>query len=447
MSVLPPPEEVRATFTDYLNAGNPEGAVHYLYQLGVDHDYIKVEAIAKNIHWETPTEYGNLEITVNLSKPEKDPKDIVAQAKAKAKAAAEPADTGGLPVPLCDLCWNNEDFPGTPDHPAKPGLRVCAITLGGETWGFQFSPYAYFEEHCIALSEDHRPMKISQENIRRLFDFVDIFPFYFIGSNADIPIVGGSILSHDHFQGGRHVFPLMKAPVEREFELSEFPDIHAGIVHWPSSVIRLRSTDRDAMIQAAGSILDAWKGFDDEACHIFAGTDVQHNTLNPIVHRENDEYVLDLVLRNNITTEERPFGLFHPDESLFHIKKENIGLIEIMGLAILPPRLVRELPAAQRILYACAQEQKSPGSAYLRLKADPDAEPHALWASNFYKERQFDIEAEANQECDWADYGGIGPIMREEVGRVFEQVLDATGVFKHDDTGAAGWNHFLERIQ
>ncbi len=462
---LPSPEEVRAEFSRLLAEGDAEGAVRYLFDLEVKCDYIKVAAIAKNLHWEAETDFGPLEISINLAKPEKDPRAIAAAlAKKKEEPAAQSELDPSIPVPQCDLCFENEEFPGTPDHPAKPGLRVMRITLAGEEWGFQYSPYAYFEEHCITQSAEHTPMVISPKTIARLLDFEDIFPFYFVGSNADLPIVGGSILSHDHYQGGRHVFPLMKAPVVRTFAIPEFPQVKDGIVKWPSAVLRLRSTDRDELFDAACKVLSTWREFSDEACGVYAQTDAPHNTLNPILHKEGADYVLDLVLRNNRTTPERPWGLFHPDESLHHIKKENIGLIEIMGLAILPGRLIREMPKVQHILYEAALSGADDERVLEQLHGDEDVAKHAAWALDILHRRKEELAVEAAQsvrgEVDerlaqesGAESAGeqkpqnpLGAVMRQEIAQVFAEVLASTGVFKEDETGRAGWRHFLDAL-
>ena len=403
----PEPAEVRFEFARLREEKGAEAAVGYLYDLGLRSGYIREEDIARNVCWTADSPYGELEITINLSKPEKDPRDIAAAAAqgaqgaqgvreaggapgagdARSARAAADADGAPAPKPQCAICWENE---GTEE---KPQLRVAAIELGGETWGLQYSPYAYFEEHCIALSRDHRPMKVDSSCFERLLDFVDQFPFYFIGSNADLPIVGGSILSHDHFQGGRHEFPLMKASVSRGFEMRGLEKVACGVVRWPASVIRLRSSDRPQLLEAAGRVLDAWRSWSDETCSIRSHTgETPHNSLNPIVRKLGNEYVVELILRNNRTTDERPWGLFHPDESLHHIKKENIGLIEIMGLAILPPRLIREMPALQ------------------------------------------------NGETP------EGAAARAEVSAAFAKILETTGVFKLDEYGARAWDRFLAAV-
>lgn len=419
--VQPSPDEVRREFARLRGVGSeaalvatglvagaeagpgtlgPEAALAYLYDLGLRSGYIRVEDIARNICWTADSPYGELEITVNLSKPEKDPRAIAAAAagsaaRATAGSAAESRpEQEGAYLPQCDICWENEGYAGDAQRAAKPHLRIAAIELAGEMWGLQYSPYAYFREHCIALSREHRPMKIDAACFERLLDFVDQFPLYFMGSNADLPIVGGSILSHDHFQGGRHEFALMRAPIEREFAIADCEDVACGVVRWPASVIRLRSADRAQLVRAARCVLDAWRTWDEPACGVYARTgEVPHNSLNPIARKLGDVYVMDLVLRNNRTTEERPWGLFHPDEPLHYVKKENIGLIEIMGLAILPPRLEREMPG-------------------LREDAEPDV-----------RER-----------------------VRAEVSDVFLRVLEATGVFKRDECGRKGWDRFIAAL-
>lgn len=451
---LPPPEEVRATF-DRLLARDPEQAAAYLHGLGVASGYLAGAADARSIRWTSGSAYGPLECTVNLAKPEKDPRAIAAAAAA-ANAGGAGAENGAradVGVPQCDLCWENERFPGTPEHPAKPGLRIAAIELGGERWGLQFSPYAYFDEHCIALSAEHRPMKIDEAGFERLLDFVDLFPFYFVGSNADLPIVGGSILSHDHFQGGRHTFPLMNAPVERAVELPGLPEVRVGVVTWPASVLRLASRDRAALARAAARVLDAWRGFSFEpggvrACSRGAGgAPVRHNTLNPIVRRVGPAYVMDVVLRNNRTDGARPWGVFHPGEDLHHIKKENIGLIEIMGLAVLPPRLARELPAVERELRAAAREGRSPRELEARLLTCADTAPHAPWAADVLARRGANLLAGGTDGPHGGAEGGApGPVVREEVARVFTAVLESTGVFKRDAVGAAGWDAFIGEL-
>ena len=460
---LPTPDEVRAAF-DALRAIDPERAVSYLHELGLSSGYLKAEAVARTIRWTSESPYGMLELTINLSKPEKDPRAIAAAA-ADANAAPRPAcreatgargasepqdafaplpDPGAVRVPQCDLCWENEGYAGSAEHPAKPGLRIAAIQLGGERWGLQYSPYAYFAEHCIALSEEHRPMRIDAACFERLLDFVVAFPFYFIGSNADLPIVGGSILSHDHFQGGRHAFPLMKAPFEREFSFPAAAGVRCGAVRWPASTVRLVSGDRRALVRAASGILQVWRGFENEACAIRAfSAGEPHNTLNPIVHREGSDYVMHLVLRNNRVDARHPWGIFHPGESLHHIKKENIGLIEIMGLAVLPPRLARELPAVRRELVEAACCGRSAEELQERLLAQGPTAPHAAWAADVLARRAAELAGERNAA---ARHDDLHPVIRQEVGRAFGSILEATGVFKRTAAGRAGWDSFIEEL-
>lgn len=436
---LPDPSEVRETFAK-LAVRNPEDAVAYLYELGTSSGYIKQEALTGNIHWICESSYGDIEYSINLTKPEKDPRTIAAEANAPAR---NEAPTEGRTAPLCDLCWENEGFPGTPEHPAKPGLRIAAITLGGERWGLQYSPYAYFAEHCIVLSSQHRPMKIDKTTFERLLDFAEAFPFYFVGANADLPIVGGSILSHDHFQGGRHEFPLMKAPLERSFCMKEFSEVRAGVVHWPASTLRLTSKDRLALTEAATHILNTWHSYSDDSCAIIATSDTQHNTLNPIVRKTASGFIMDLVLRNNRTDAQHPWGIFHAPESTHHIKKENLGLIEIMGLAILPPRLAKELPVLQHELVDAAKNKLSPTALKTRLEASPTTLPHASWATDIYLRRteEFIDAPRQSSSCE------LHPIMRQEVARVFIEILESTGVFKHSVEGKAGWDSFIAKLQ
>lgn len=449
VDTTPSPEEVRRVFARLLK-DDAHAATRYLYELGLSNGYIRAEDIARNVRWSSESPFGTLEMSINLAKPEKDPRAITRAAEAVG-VVEESNDSGTAPAPLCDLCWENEGFAGSPEYPAKPGLRIAAIELGGETWGLQYSPYAYFPEHCIALSKQHRPMKIDAATIDRLLDFVDLFPFYFLGSNADLPIVGGSILGHDHFQGGLHAFPLMEAPVERRLMLTaDDYCVEAGIVAWPASVIRLRSDNRAAIAAVAARVIRCWQVYDDEACGIRSytvaadGSRVLHNTLNPIMHKDGSIYVADLVLRNNQTDVSRPWGIFHPDEALHHIKKENIGLIEIMGLAILPPRLAQELPAVQAALYEAAVG----GNACLPalLMSNPETAGHARWAMEVLQRRRGELAEEASAVKDSVEPGGIRTVMRTELAEVFVKILEATGVFKRNAAGTDGWERFLARL-
>ena len=422
--IMPRPSEVERAFAEQYELDGAEAATDWFYQLCCDARYVRTAAIAKNIGWTTPTPWGELEITINLSKPEKDPKAIAA-------AGAAPV---GEAYPACQLCMENEGYggrgAGAPHgaHPARQNLRIVPITLGKEHWGFQYSPYAYFSEHCIAMSAEHRLMHVDRENMARLVDFVDLFPHYFVGSNADLPIVGGSILSHDHFQGGRHTFPMMKAAVEKTFEIPGFADVRAEVLRWPLSVLRLTAADRETLLDAAAHVLDVWRGWSDEALGIVAeSSGERHNTITPVAcHEADGSYTLYLALRCNIATGEHPLGVFHPHAEWHHIKKENIGLIEVMGLAILPPRLVEELGAVREHLLA--------GDDVAALEADPLTASHAAWAAEL---------AAAHPELS-AD--NAGEIIRAGVGEVFGHVLEDAGVYKWDDAGRAGLHRFLAAL-
>ena len=427
--LMPRPSEVSNMFAELYDEEGPEAATDWFYRLCCDARYVRTAAIAKNIAWTSPTSWGDLEITINLSKPEKDPKAIAA-------AGAAPA-TGDV-YPACQLCMENEGYRGRGageahgSHPARQNLRIVPVTLGDEHWGLQYSPYAYFNEHCIAMSAEHRLMHVDRENMGRLLDFVDLFPHYFVGSNADLPIVGGSILSHDHFQGGRHVFPMMKAPVEDAFELAGYPAVSCGVVRWPLSVLKLTSTDREQLLDAAAHVLDVWRGWTDEAVGVIAESDGEaHNTITPVACREGDGYVLYLALRCNIATEEHPLGVFHPHAEWHHIKKENIGLIEVMGLAILPPRLVEELGTVERMLVEHAGEPEALAAA---LDADPLTASHAAWARGLAATHP-EVSAENVEE-----------IVRGGVSDVFGHVLEDAGVYKWDAAGRAGLKRFIDAL-
>ena len=421
--LMPRPAEVARRFEERY-AQSPRTATDWFYRLCGAADYIKHAAIARDVKWTTDTSWGTLEITVNLSKPEKDPRSI---AFAALRAPSDDA------YPACQLCWSNEGYPGRTaspsvgSHPARQNLRVVPITLGGQNWGLQYSPYAYFTEHCIALNERHVPIRIDRGCFTRLFDFVDLFPHYFIGSNADLPIVGGSILAHDHFQGGRHIFPMELAPVDAPFSLPASPDIEAGVLRWPTTVIRLSGTDRERLIDAAVGILESWREYTDETVGVIAeSADGRHNTITPILYRHDDKYVLDLALRCNVTSDEHPLGVFHPHEELHHIKKENIGLIEVMGMAVLPPRLDRELRAVAHGLIVKADRET--------YEADPLTASHACWA------------CEVTRRHPELDAGNVEAILHDEVGFVFAQVLEQTGVFKWDDEGRLALGRFIDRL-
>ncbi len=392
---------------------SPRKATDFYYQFSQDTDYIRRYRIKKDQKWTTPTAYGDLDITINLSKPEKDPKAI---------AAAKLAKQSGYPK--CLLCMENVGYAGRVNHPARQNHRVIPVTINGQEWGFQYSPYVYYNEHCIVFNKKHIPMKIERDTFRKLFDFVRQFPHYFVGSNADLPIVGGSILSHDHFQGGHYTFAMEKAGVEETFQVKGFEDVEAGIVKWPMSVIRLRAADSDRIVELADHILTVWRGYTDEEAFIYACTDGEpHNTITPIARRSGELYEMDLVLRNNITTEECPLGVYHPHDELHHIKKENIGLIEVMGLAVLPARLKDEM----ELLKAYLIQGKD-------VRSEESLEKHADWVDGFRD--KYPEFTEENTE----------KILRDEIGIVFMKVLEDAGVYKRTEEGRKYFRRFLERV-
>ena len=410
MGVLTPlPREVRAKFAA-LYAENPQKATDWYYTLSQDTDYIRRYRIKKDLRWKTATEYGDLDITINLSKPEKDPKAI---------AAAKAAPQSGYPK--CQLCPENEGYAGRMNHPARENHRIVPITVAGANWYLQYSPYVYYNEHCIVFNAKHTPMVIDKSAFSKLLDFVTLFPHYFVGSNADLPIVGGSILSHEHFQGGHYSFPMELSPVEREIRFAGYEDIKAGIVKWPMSVIRLDGADKARLADLADKILRAWRGYTDEDAFIFAETDgVPHSTITPIARRRGSDYELDLVLRNNITTKEHPLGVYHPHAELHHIKKENIGLIEVMGLAVLPARLKGELQGLEEAILA---EKPLTG----------DLEKHAAWVEELKTRHTFTPE-------------NTTAILREEVGKVFAKVLEHAGVYGRNEAGQAAFLKFIDYV-
>ena len=406
-----PSQVIRAFQTRYEES--PETATDWYYKFSQDTDYIRRYRIAKDVKWVAPTPYGDLDITINLSKPEKDPRAI---------AAAKTAPQGGYPK--CQLCRENEGYAGRMNHPARQNHRIIPITIDGKDWFFQYSPYVYYNEHCIVFNGAHVPMKIDRSAFRKLLDFVKQFPHYFVGSNADLPIVGGSILSHDHFQGGRYTFAMEKAPVEKAVSFPGFEDVECGIVKWPMSVIRLRSADDDRLVDLAEKILTTWRGYTDEAAFIFAETNGEpHNTITPIARMRDGKFELDLVLRNNLTTEEYPLGVYHPHQELHHIKKENIGLIEVMGLAVLPSRLKGELAALADALVEGRD-----------IRADEALEKHADWAEELGKRYTFTKE------------NTMG-ILQKEVGVVFAKVLEHAGVYKCTDEGRAAFLRFINSVK
>ena len=411
--LTPRPSEVIAKFkADY--AVSPVTATDNYYKLSRDTDYIRRYRIAKDIKWKTETEYGELDITINLSKPEKDPKAI---------AAAKNAKQSGYPK--CLLCPENVGYAGRLNHPARQNHRIIPVDICGEPWGFQYSPYVYYNEHCILFNTKHTPMVIDKKAFEKLFDFVSKFPHYFIGSNADLPIVGGSILSHEHFQGGNYTFAMAKANIEKEYKIKGFEDVTVGRVKWPMSVIRLRSADTDRLVELADIILTKWRGYTDEAAFIFAETDGEpHNTITPIARKNGDMYELDLVLRNNITTEEHPLGVYHPHAELHHIKKENIGLIEVMGLAVLPARLKNEMQQLADVLVT---------KGVSAVRSDPVLEKHADWAEDFCSRRTVNAD-------------NVHEVIRDEIGKVFAKVLEHAGVYKRTPEGEAAFDRFVEYL-
>lgn len=412
--LTPPPREVIAKFRA-LYAQNPVEATNWYYKFSQDTNYIRRDRIARDMQWKADTAYGELDITINLSKPEKDPKAI---------AAAR--DLPAASYPKCQLCPENAGYAGRVNHPARQNHRIIPITIDQTPWYMQYSPYVYYNEHCIVFNSVHTPMKIDRACFRKLLDFIGQFPHYFVGSNADLPIVGGSILAHDHFQGGRYEFAMAKAPVETELHFTGFDDIRAGIVRWPMSVIRLTAADPDRLVELADRILNAWRGYTDAEATIFAEIDgVPHNTITPIARRRGSDYEIDLVLRNNLTTEEHPLGLYHPHAELHHIKKENIGLIEVMGLAVLPSRLKKELFELADALVA-----RTPVSQY-----PEELQKHAEWAEDILARHP-----ELNGDT-------VHLILQDEVGHVFAQVLADAGVYKMDEAGRAGFVRFLASVQ
>ena len=407
--VTPCPSQVNRDFWATY-AQSPEQAIADFYQLSQKNDYIKLKAIAKNIAYRVPSDYGELEITINLSKPEKDPKEIAAAKLVKSSN-----------YPQCQLCMENEGYHGRVNHPARSNHRIIRFDISGQEWGFQYSPYAYFNEHCIFLDSQHRPMAISRQSFERLLAIVEQFPGYFAGSNADLPIVGGSILTHDHYQGGRHVFPMEVAPVEESFNIEGFEAVSLGIVNWPMSVLRLQSDDKEQLIALADHILTAWRGYSDPAVQVLAASDGQpHHTITPIARIRDGHYELDLVLRDNQTSPEHPDGIYHPHADVQHIKKENIGLIEVMGLAILPPRLKEELKQVQD---------------YLIGRENTVATYHQPWADDL-KATHPAITDEAEAEA----------LVRESVGQIFARVLEDAGVYKRTAEGQAAFRRFVATL-
>ncbi|MBQ8814673.1 MAG: UDP-glucose--hexose-1-phosphate uridylyltransferase [Lachnospiraceae bacterium] len=413
MGILTPrPSEVIGQF-EQCYGESPENATEFFYGFSLNTNYIRADRIKKDRRWKVSSPYGEIDITINLSKPEKDPKAI---------AAAR--NMTGSQYPACQLCIENEGYAGRVNHPARQNHRIIPLEIQGKRWGFQYSPYVYYNEHCIVLSAKHEPMKIDRATFEKLFDFVDQFPHYFLGSNADLPIVGGSILSHDHFQGGHYTFAMERAQIEKMFAIPGFTDVEAGIVHWPLSVIRLRGKNKSSVIDLADHILDKWRGYTDEEAFIFAETDGEpHNTITPIARKKGEVYELDLTLRNNITTEEHPLGVYHPHAEYHHIKKENIGLIEVMGLAVLPARLNREM----ELLAECLVGKAS-------MEAFPELEKHREWTAK--------ITEKYGHICS----ENVDEILQEEIGAVFVKVLEDAGVYKCNPKGREYFARFMQSL-
>lgn len=410
--LVPRPAQVQKEFWDAYEK-SPEAATEYFYKLSQDSDYIRRYRVKKDKKWTVESPYGTIDITINLSKPEKDPKAIAAAKNAKNNA-----------YPKCQLCMENEGYAGRLDHPARENHRIIPITINESKWGFQYSPYVYYNEHCIVFNGEHTPMKIDRAAFTKLFDFVKQFPHYFLGSNADLPIVGGSILSHDHFQGGHYTFAMAKAPIEMKVTIPGYEDVEAGIVKWPLSVLRIRHQDEKRLIDLADHVLKAWRGYTDEAAFIFAETDGEpHNTITPIARMKDGMYELDLTLRNNITTEEHPLGVYHPHAQYHHIKKENIGLIEVMGLAVLPARLKDEIELLKKYIL----EGKD-------IRSNEKIEKHADWVEKFLPEYE-EINADNIEE-----------ILQQEIGKVFVHVLEDAGVYKCTEEGREAFMRFIQTL-
>ena len=410
--LLPRPAQVQKTFWEEYEKF-PEAATEFFYRFSQDSDYIRRYRVKKDMKWKVDSPYGEIDITINLSKPEKDPKAIAAAGAAKASS-----------YPKCQLCMENEGYAGRANHPARETHRIIPITINDSRWGFQYSPYVYYNEHCIVFNGQHVPMKIDRAAFVKLFDFVKQFPHYFLGSNADLPIVGGSILSHDHFQGGNYTFAMAKAPIEIPVTIPGYEDVEAGIVKWPLSVLRIRHADEKRLIDLADHVLQAWRGYTDEDAFIYAETDgTPHNTITPIARKKGDMYELDLTLRNNITTEEHPLGVYHPHAQYHNIKKENIGLIEVMGLAVLPSRLKEEL----EILADYIVEGND-------IRSNEKIAKHADWTDSFLP--KYDSITKDN----------VMDILKEETGIVFTHVLEDAGVYKCTEEGRRAFMRFIETL-
>lgn len=411
-ALVPAPSVVIKKFRE-LYKESPKKATDFYYDFSCNTDYIRRYRIAKDRKWKAETEYGTLDITINLSKPEKDPKAIAAAKNAKQSA-----------YPKCLLCKENEGYAGRIDHPARQSHRIMPVEIDGKPWGFQYSPYVYYNEHCILFNKEHTPMKIDESAFRKLLDFIRQFPHYFIGSNADLPIVGGSILAHEHFQGGHYEFAMERAGIKKEITIPGFEQIEAGIVNWPMSVIRIRHTDAGLLVKAASHILESWRKYTDEDFFIYAQTDGEpHNTITPIARMRDGKYEFDLVLRNNITTKEHPLGVFHPHQELHHIKKENIGLIEVMGLAVLPARLKNEMKRLGEFIVAGKD-----------ISSDEELAKHADWVETFIG--SYDSVTQENVE----------EILQKEIGEIFKKVLEHAGVYKNTKQGMEGFMRFISGL-
>ncbi len=411
-ALVPAPSVVIKKFRE-LYKESPKKATDFYYDFSCNTDYIRRYRIAKDRKWKAETEYGTLDITINLSKPEKDPKAIAAAKNAKQSA-----------YPKCLLCKENEGYAGRIDHPARQSHRIMPVEIDGKPWGFQYSPYVYYNEHCILFNKEHTPMKIDESAFRKLLDFIRQFPHYFIGSNADLPIVGGSILAHEHFQGGHYEFAMERAGIKKEITIPGFEQIEAGIVNWPMSVIRIRHTDAGLLVKAASHILESWRKYTDEDFFIYAQTDGEpHNTITPIARMRDGKYEFDLVLRNNITTKKHPLGVFHPHQELHHIKKENIGLIEVMGLAVLPARLKNEMKRLGEFIVAGKD-----------ISSDEELAKHADWVETFIG--SYDSVTQENVE----------EILQKEIGEVFKKVLEHAGVYKNTKQGMEGFMRFISGL-
>lgn len=410
--ITPRPGQVISTFFEKYEK-SPEEATNFYYNFSTKTNYIRKSRIEKNKNWKYQCEYGNLDITINLSKPEKDPKAIAAAKNVKASS-----------YPKCALCIENEGYAGRVNHPARQNHRIIPLTLNNSKWGFQYSPYVYYNEHCIVFNGEHTPMKFEKSTFVKLFDFVKMFPHYFLGSNADLPIVGGSILTHDHFQGGNYTFAMANAPIIKEFSVGDFHDVKCGILKWPISVIRLESENLDSLINLGNHILEVWRNYSDEEYFIFSETDgTPHNTVTLIARIKDGKYQVDIALRNNITTKEHPLGVFHPHENLHHIKKENIGLIELMGLAVLPARLNKEMD----ILSDYILNNKD-------IHSNEEIRKHADWAYNFIPKYESITKDNINE------------ILQQEIGKTFVKVLEDAGVYKCTPDGMKGFMKFIQQL-